>query len=110
MGIISESQLKQDPQVYAAIAKLKPGQITNVLPIYAGTNTSQPVGYAIYKLIDSEPAGQRQLSDPRVQQAIRQRLRESQEQLLKNAYLEVLRDQAHVVNYYAQQIFRNGAQ
>jgi peptidyl-prolyl cis-trans isomerase SurA len=110
MGFIPESQLKTHPEVFAAISKLKPGQISGILPIYAGANSRQAVGYAIYKLIDQEPAGQRQLNDPRVQQAIRQRLRNSREQLLKNAYLEMLRDQAHVVNYYAQEIFRNGAQ
>lgn len=109
MGMFTESQLKSDPQVFAAISNLKPGQITDVLPIYAGSNNKQPVGYAIYKLIDREAAGQRQLNDPRVQQAIRQQLRESREQLLKNAYLEMLRDQARVVNYYAEQVFRNGA-
>ncbi len=110
MGTVSESQLRQDPQVYAAVTKLKPGQITDVLPVYAPGDPKKPVAYAIYKLIDRESAGQRQLNDPRVQQFIRQQLRDSREQLLKNAYLEMLRDQARVVNYYAEEIFRNGAQ
>ena len=110
MGFVSESQLKSDPLAFAAISKLKPGQITDVLPEYNGPNNKQPVGYAIYKLIDREAAGQRELNDPRVQQAIRQQLRDSREQLLKNAYLEMLRDQARVENYYAEEVFRNGAQ
>ncbi|HTV83362.1 MAG TPA: SurA N-terminal domain-containing protein [Acidobacteriaceae bacterium] len=110
MGYVSESQLRQDPQVYAAVTKLKPGQITDILPVYGPGDSKKPVGYAIYKLIDREAAGQRQLDDPRVQQAIRQNLRDSREQLLKNAYLEMLRDQTRVVNYYAEEIFRNGAQ
>jgi peptidyl-prolyl cis-trans isomerase SurA len=110
MGFVSESQLKSDAEVYAAISKLKPGQITDVLPEYGGANNKQPIGYAIYKLLDREAAGQRELNDPRVQQAIRQQLRDSREQLLKNAYLEMLRDQARVVNYYAEEVFRNGAQ
>lgn len=109
MGFVTESQLRSDPQVYAAIAKLQPGQITDVLPQYSGTS-KQPVGYAIYKLIDREAAGQRELNDPRVQQAIRQQLRDSREQLLKNAFLEMLRDQAKVENYYAEEVFKNGAQ
>jgi peptidyl-prolyl cis-trans isomerase SurA len=109
MGFVADSQLRQDPTVYAAINKLKPGQITDVLPIYASPNSKQPVGYQIFKLIDRETAGQRELNDPRVQQAIRQQLRDSREQLLKNAYLEMLRDQARVVNYYAEQVFREGA-
>lgn len=110
MGFVPESRLRSDPQVYAAVTKLKPGQITDVLPIYGAANTKQPMGYAIYKLIDREAAGQRQLDDPRVQQAIRQQLRDSREQLLKNAYLEMLRDRARVVNYYAEEVFKNGAQ
>jgi len=110
MGFVSESQLRGDPDVYAAISKLKPGQITDILPVYGAPGSKQVVGYAIYKLIDREVAGQRQLNDPRVQQAIRQQLRESREQLLKNAYLEMLRDQARVENYYAEEVFRDGAQ
>ncbi len=110
MGFVSESQLRGDPDVYSAISKLKPGQITDILPVYGAPNSKQAVGYAIYKLIDREVAGQRQLNDPRVQQAIRQTLRDSREQLLKNAFLEMLRDQARVENYYAEEVFRNGAQ
>jgi len=110
MGFISESQLRADAEVYAALAKLKPGQITEILPVYGAANSKQAVGYAIYKLIDREAAGQRQLNDPRVQQAIRQQLRDSREQLLKNAFLEMLRNQARVENYYAEEVFRNGAQ
>jgi peptidyl-prolyl cis-trans isomerase SurA len=110
MGFIRESQLRSDPMVYAAVSKLKPGQITAVLPFYSSPNSKQPSGYAIYKLLDREEAGQRQLNDPRVQQAIRQQLRDSRESLLKNAYLEMLRDQARVVNYYAEEVFKSGAQ
>lgn len=110
MGFVSESQLRQDPEVYAAVTKLKPGQITGILPIYGQSDSKKAIGYAIYKLIDREAAGQRQLDDPRVQQAIRQQLRDSRKQLLENAYLEMLRDQAHVVNYYAEEIFKSGAQ
>ena len=109
MGFITETQLHQDPSVYAAVAKLKPGQITEVLP-FTEAGSKRPVGYAIYKLISREAAGQRELNDPRVQQAIRQQLRDSRAQLLKNAYYEVLRDQARIQNYYAEELFKNGAQ
>ena len=111
MGFVSESQLHGEPEVYAAINKLKPGQITEVLPLYENTAAGKKaVGYAIYKLIDKQAAGQRELSDPRVQQAIRTQLRDARSQLLKNAYIEMLRDQAHVENYFAEEIFKNGAQ
>jgi peptidyl-prolyl cis-trans isomerase SurA len=109
MGFVPDSQLRQDSAVYAAITKLKPGQITDILPIYASSNSKQAVGYQIFKLVDREAAGQRELNDPRVQQTVRQQLRDSRERLLKNAYLEMLRDQARVVNYYAEEVFREGA-
>lgn len=108
MGFVSESQLHSSPDVYAAIAKIKPGQITDVLPVYDAQHKT--VGYAIYKLLDKEAAGQRELNDPRVQQSIRSQLRDARSQLLRNAYLEMLRDQARVENYFAEEIFKNGAQ
>jgi peptidyl-prolyl cis-trans isomerase SurA len=108
MGFVPESQLHADPDVYNAMTKLKPGEITDILPAYDAGHRVR--GYAIYKLISREPAGQRQLNDPRVQQAIRQGLRESHAQLLKNAYFEVLHDQAKVRNYFAEQILKQGAQ
>jgi peptidyl-prolyl cis-trans isomerase SurA len=109
MGFISEQNLHSDPEVFNAVSKLTPGEITDVLPVYSGPDSKKVVGYAIYKLLDKEAAGQRELSDPRVQQAIRQQLRDSRAQLLKDAYLEMLRDQARVNNYYAEDIFKNGA-
>jgi peptidyl-prolyl cis-trans isomerase SurA len=41
--------------------------------------------------------------------AIRTQLRDARAQLLKNAYYEILRDQARVENYFAEEVFRNGA-
>ncbi len=111
MGFIAESQLHADPDVYNAIGKLKPGEITDILPVYDGAGPARrTIGYAIYKLIAREPAGQRELNDPRVQQAIRQGLREGHAQLLKNAYFEVLHDEAKVHNYFAEQILKQGEQ
>jgi peptidyl-prolyl cis-trans isomerase SurA len=69
--------------------------------------THQPYAYMIVKLISKEPAGQRELSDPRVQQAIRQQLRDRREQLLKAAYYESLRDDAKITNYYAEEVLKN---
>jgi peptidyl-prolyl cis-trans isomerase SurA len=109
MGFITESQLHSDPDVYAAIQKLKAGQITDVLPL-VDPSQHKVVAYQIFRLIDKEAAGQRDLNDPRVQQAIRQQLRDTRSQLLKNAYLEMLRDQSRVENYFAEEIFKHGAQ
>jgi peptidyl-prolyl cis-trans isomerase SurA len=108
MGFVRESQLKTDPEVYDAIIKLKPDQFTDALPEYdAGHKVA---GYAIYKLISREPAGQRELNDPRVQQAIHQSLHDSQKQLLQTAYLESLVDDARVRNFLAEQILKQGTQ
>jgi peptidyl-prolyl cis-trans isomerase SurA len=109
LGFFTQSQLETDPAVYAAVEKLKPGQITPVLPLLDPTS-HKPIGFAIYRLIDMEAAGQRELGDPRVQQAIRQQLRDTRSQLLQNAYIEVLRDRARVENYYAENILKNGVQ
>ena len=108
MGFVPESQLHSDPAVYAAISKLKAGEITDVLPIL-DAQTRRPAGYAIYKLISREPAGQRDINDPRVQQTIRQELRDARSQLLKSAYLEILHDQAKIENFFAQEIFKSEA-
>jgi len=109
-GLVPESALHSDPEAYSEIAKLKSGQFTNVLPIYDSASPGHHiVGYAIYKLIGHEPAGQRDLNDPRIQQIIRQGLREIHAQLLKNAYFEVLRDDAKVHNYLADDILKQGA-
>jgi peptidyl-prolyl cis-trans isomerase SurA len=109
MGFVQESALRRDPPVYDAIGKLKPGAITDILPIVDGAS-HRIMGYAIYKLISREPAGQRELNDPRVQQTIRQGLRDGHAQLLKNAYFEKLHDEAKVHNYLADQILKLGAQ
>jgi peptidyl-prolyl cis-trans isomerase SurA len=111
LGMVPESQLTKTPdptarEVASAVMKLKPGQYTPVIPIVDPTN-HQPVAYMIVKLISKEPAGQRDLNDPRVQQAIRQQLRDRREQLLKAAYYETLRDDAKVTNYYAEQILKD---
>jgi peptidyl-prolyl cis-trans isomerase SurA len=108
MGFHSESEVRTNPVVFAAISKLKAGQITDIIPIL-DPQSKKPVVYAIYKLISRDPAGQRDLSDPRVQQAIRNQLRDGRSQLLKTAYLEMVHDQAKVENFLAEQIFKNDA-
>jgi peptidyl-prolyl cis-trans isomerase SurA len=111
MGFVPESALRNDAEAFDAISKLKPGDFTAVLPIYDGTGPGKKISfYAIYKLIGRDPGGQRELSDPRVQQTIRQELREGHAQLLKTAYFEMLHDQAKVRNYFAEQILKEGVQ
>jgi peptidyl-prolyl cis-trans isomerase SurA len=104
LGFTPESSLKStDPITRDIVTKLKPGQNSPIIPVM-NPMTKQVLGYRIVKLIAKEPAGQRELADPRVQQAIRSQLRDRREQLLKAAYYEVLRDQSKVENYYAQTV------
>jgi len=107
LGFTPESSLRNtDPTTRDAVTKLKPGQYSPVI-LVVNPMTKQLFGFRIVKLIAKEPAGQRELADPRVQQAIRTQLRDHREQLLKSAYHEVLRDQAKVENYYAEKILEN---
>jgi peptidyl-prolyl cis-trans isomerase SurA len=104
LGFTPESSLgNTDPATREAVMNLKPGQYSQIITVVNPGN-KQLVGYRIVKLIAKEPAGQREFSDPRVQQAIRAELRDRREQLLKAAYYEVLRNQAKVEDFYAQKI------
>ncbi len=106
MGFIPESQIKTDPQAFDAISKLKAEQNTGIIPVYDVPGSHHVIGYSIIKVISREPAGQRELNDPRVQQAIREQLRSRREQLIKAAYLDVLHNHAKVENYYADEILK----
>ncbi len=96
MGFIPASTLNSSPQLKQVVKSLKPGQISGIIP--------SPHGYHIVKLLGREEAGQHPLSDPQVQSSIRQALMNEKDQLLKAAYLEVLRNRSKVVNYLAEQI------
>lgn len=106
-----ESQLKNtDPATREALQKLKPQQYSAPIALI-NPETHQPAAYRIVKLIGKEAAGQRDLSDPAVQQWIRNQLKTQREQVLRTAYDEVLRDKAEIQNYYAEQILKaSGAQ
>ena len=60
-------------------------------------------GLSHFKLITREPAGQRELSDPKVQQTIRE-TDQSQGSAVKAAYYEMARNDAKVVNYFVNGI------
>jgi len=104
LGFAPESSLKNtDPTTRDVVMKLKPGQYSAIITIVR-PNTGQVAAFRIVKLFAKEPAGQRELTDPRVQEAIRAQLRERREQLLKSAYYEVLRNRARVENNYAERV------
>ncbi len=97
LGFVPESALeKANPDIRKAIASSSPGQVTPVI------HTAE--GYRVFKVFSKEPSGQRELTDPRVQQNIRETLLNRKDQLLRAAYYEVARDEAKVVNYLAMTI------
>jgi peptidyl-prolyl cis-trans isomerase SurA len=97
MGFVPQSGLeKASPELRKLVDSLTPGS-------YSGPIHTQN-GYLILKVITREPAGQRELNDPRVQQSIRDTLINRKDQLLKSAYYEVARNGAKIDNYFAQQI------
>jgi peptidyl-prolyl cis-trans isomerase SurA len=97
LGYVPESSLSQsDPALKKAVLSLKPGQISGVITLRDS--------YRILKLVAKEAPGQRELSDPAVQQSIRDNIRNRKEQLLRAAYVAIARNDSKVNNYLAQQI------
>jgi peptidyl-prolyl cis-trans isomerase SurA len=101
LGYVPESALNQsDPTLKKLVIGMKPGQVSPPLPI----QSKEGPRIVILKLITRESPGQRNISDPQVQQTIRDTLRNHKEQLLRAAYLTIARDDARVTNYLAQQV------
>ncbi len=101
LGFIPESALNQsDPVLKKTVLGMKPGESTRPIDVKGG-------GYRILKLIGKEAAGQRELSDPQVQQGIRDMLRNRKEQLLRSAYMTELRNDSHVTNYMAREVLES---
>jgi peptidyl-prolyl cis-trans isomerase SurA len=97
LGFIPQSSLERaDLTLRRVVASLSPGEISPV--IKTGDD------FRIIRLLSVEPAGQRDFSDPRVQQTLRETLTNRKDQLLKAAYLEVARNEARVENYLARQV------
>lgn len=100
MGFVPESALERaNPELRKMVVSLAPGGVSPVI------HTQE--GYRILKVISKEPAGQRELNDPRVQQSIRETLMNRKDNLLKAAYYENARDNAKIQNYLAQSISDN---
>jgi peptidyl-prolyl cis-trans isomerase SurA len=101
LGFVPESALNQsDPVLKKSVLSMKPGDVTPPIGVKNG-------GYRILKLVAKEASGQRELSDPQVQQSIRDMLRNRKEQLLRTAYMVDARDDVKVTNYLARQILES---
>ncbi|MDA0667200.1 MAG: peptidylprolyl isomerase, partial [Planctomycetota bacterium] len=97
LGFIPKSSLdKADIALRRVVAALSPGDISPVVEADGQ--------YRILQLIDREAAGQREFSDPRVQQVLRETLRNRRDQLLKAALIDAARSNARIDNYLARRI------
>ncbi len=97
LGFVGESSLEQaSPELRKMVLSLNAGQHSPIVR----TNG----GYRIFKVISKEPAGQRDLNDPRVQQDIRETLISRKDQLYKAAYYDVARNETKVENFLAIKI------
>lgn len=100
IGFVPESTLdRANPELRKLVLNMTPGQISPII------HTAE--GYRLIKLISREMAGQRQLSDPRVQEEIRQELFQGKQQMLRSAFYEVARSEAKIVNYYAKSVLES---
>jgi len=101
MGFLPASALDANPRLKQVILGLRVGETSGII--------QTPTGFHILRLIGREEAGQRDLSDPQVQSAVRRSLMNAKEQLLKAAFVENLRNRARVVNYLAERVVEAGA-
>ncbi len=102
LGYVPESALKKNPELFKIVTSLPVGGMSGII------RTSS--GFHIVKLLGVEKAGQLPFSDASVQQTIRRTLGDEKEQLLKAAYIEVLRDSDKVRNYLAERILKDAGE
>jgi peptidyl-prolyl cis-trans isomerase SurA len=98
MGFIPASGLND--ALKQVVVSLKVGQFSPII--------RSNIGFHIFKLLGVEEPGQRGLADQQVQDAILYTLRNEKEQLLKAAYIEMLRNRSKVVNHLAEEVVKFG--
>ena len=86
-----------DPKLAQAVQKMRTGE---TFPQVIETR----LGFHILKLLEKDAGGQKDLTDPRVQQQVRKVIFDRKDQTLKSAFSEVARNKATVVNFLAQRI------
>lgn len=96
MGFVPTSAFASNPQLNRILEGLRPGQLSGIV--------RDKSGYRIFRMLGRRSAGQLPLSDPAVESSIRKTLVSEKEELLKAAYIESLRNRAHVEDYLAEQI------
>lgn len=67
-------------------------------------------GYHLLKLIDQDPGGQKDLSDPQVEAQVRQMIFNQRDQILRSAFFETVRNDSDVQNFFARRILEQAGQ
>ena len=96
LGLVPMSRLRQaPPPLRDAVLNKAPGSVSVA---------SVGAAYTLVLVVAHEQAGQRNLSTPGVRERITETLRAQKAQLLRTAYLTVMRTDAKVVNYLARRL------
>jgi peptidyl-prolyl cis-trans isomerase SurA len=96
IGFVPQSRIDSaPPQLRQAVMGMKPGQVSTVT---AGTQVT------ILALVAVQEPGQREISNPEVKDAIQKGLKDRRLQLMQNAFMSRVRNEATVVNHLARQI------
>lgn len=98
LGFVTEQQMETvSPELKKTVQNLRVEQVFP-RPIRIGS------GYHLVKLLAKERGGQHELSEPQVQANIRQTIFNRKENLLKTAFLEVIRNEAQIRNVLAEKL------
>ena len=90
-----------DPVIAEAILEMREGETyPQILPTR--------FGFHLLKLFEVDEGGQKELSNPQVEAQIRQILFDQQDQILRTAYYETIRNAARIENLLAQRILAQG--
>jgi peptidyl-prolyl cis-trans isomerase SurA len=96
LGFIPVSALAQSsPALREVVRRTQPGNVTAAM---AGN------AHLLVMVVSREDPGQRTLDSPGVRDNIRQLLQDRRTQILRDAYLTALRDDARIVNHLARQV------
>jgi peptidyl-prolyl cis-trans isomerase SurA len=96
LGFIPASALQQSsPMLREVVTKTQPGNVTTAT---AGN------ALMLVMVVSREDPGQRTLETPNVRENIRNMLKQTRTQILRDAYIAAARDDADIVNHLARQV------
>jgi hypothetical protein len=90
---------KTDPKLAQHVKNLKVGETSPLI--------ETRYGYHIFKLLQRDPGGQKDLNSAQVQAQIRQAIFSQKEQVLRAAFAAVARNKTEVHNYLAERLLES---